>query len=302
MTPICYAVLVTYRPEPETLEATLRSLAPQVNGLIVIDNSPPEEAGGVRSVTEASLDGVGGAFEFIANNANIGIAAAQNIGIDRALELGTDYVIFSDHDTVFPPETVTTLVAKYQEKTAEGVKVGAVGPTYVNSHQTDEEPFFVVHKGVRFHKVFAKGKTVEATTLIASGMVASAEALREVGGFRAAFFIDLVDHEWCMRARSKGYRIFGCDEVRLLHRLGDEVIEFRGKTYAVHSPFRHYYMVRNTVWLARLPYSGSYLIRLKYVYIALQMLAKFPIVFTPHMAHFKACWRGFFHGFGRMRG
>ena len=296
----CYAVLVTYKTEPETLEVTIRTLAPQVQGIIVVDNSPKESVEPIRALLNAELTTYKGIHEFVANGTNIGIAAAQNIGIIRALELGADYVVFSDHDTSFPTDTVGTLLRQYEKRMAAGERVGAVGPAYFNTNLIDHEPHFSVREGFRAKKVYANNGSVEVSHLIASGLLVSAEVLREVGGFREDFFIDWVDIEWCIRAKSMGYHIYGCDEVRILHRLGDDSVRFLGREVIVHSPFRHYYMIRNAIWLARLPDVGSLGFRMKFLYTAVRYAVFFPCIAKPHMAHFKACWRGFFHGFGQM--
>lgn len=296
----CIAVVVTYLTEAETLCATIGTLAPQVQGVVVVDNSPMDRAGAIRALLEGMLSDYAGSFDFVANGANLGIAAAQNMGIKRALALGAEYVVFSDHDTCFPADAVATLVARFGQKVAAGEKVGAVGPAFINTHAAGVRPYFMRQEGFFAQKVRPEGATVEVSYLIASGLVASAAALRDVGGFRAGFFIDWVDIEWCLRAKSKGYRIFGCGEVCLLHRLGDRSVPFLGRTVTLHNPFRHYHKTRNAIWLARLDHAGTPGMRLNFVCLALAYAVVFPFLAKPHRAHFTACWRGVLHGFGRM--
>jgi rhamnosyltransferase len=72
-----------------------------------------------------------------------------------------------------------------------------------------------------------------------------------------SLFIDQVDTEWCLRARSKGYRIFGVCGAVLEHRLGEtaqRVWTGRWRRLPRHKPFRYYYIFRNTILLCRRPY------------------------------------------------
>jgi rhamnosyltransferase len=78
--------------------------------------------------------------------------------------------------------------------------------------------------------------------------------LLELGGMRSGYFIDHVDTEWCMRARSIGYQLIGVPNALMEHSLGDEVkriwfLYLRNVSY--HAPFRDYYMFRNTLLLLR---------------------------------------------------
>ena len=68
-------------------------------------------------------------------------------------------------------------------------------------------------------------------------------------------FIDGIDHEWCFRAWSKGYAVRVSNRVTMLHDMGDASLNYFGRYKPVHrSPVRHYYVVRNTLYLTRLAY------------------------------------------------
>ena len=58
-----------------------------------------------------------------------------------------------------------------------------------------------------------------------------------------ALFIDQVDTEWCLRARSMGYRVFGACGAILEHRLGEAYYRIwfgRWRQLPRHKPFRYY--------------------------------------------------------------
>ena len=75
--------------------------------------------------------------------------------------------------------------------------------------------------------------------------------LDRVGPMREDLFIDYVDVEWGLRARSRGYQCFGVCGAHMAHSLGELPIRWLGRAYPHHSPLRHYYLFRNAVLLYR---------------------------------------------------
>ena len=60
----------------------------------------------------------------------------------------------------------------------------------------------------------------------------------------------MLDLEWCLRAKSKGYSIIQTNTAYISHRLGDG----NNDKIKSHSPIREYYIVRNNIWLSRQSY------------------------------------------------
>ena len=82
-------------------------------------------------------------------------------------------------------------------------------------------------------------------------------ALDSIGLMDEGLFIDLVDTEWCLRAKSKGFHIMGVGEAIMTHTLGEqrkEVWFLRQRSVPFHRPFRYYYMIRNSLLLYRRNY------------------------------------------------
>ena len=75
------------------------------------------------------------------------------------------------------------------------------------------------------------------------------DVLDNVGPMRDDFFIDLVDTEWCLRARKKGYEIVAINKVMIDHYLGDYAVNIIWHKYPIHSPIRMYYYFRNAIFL-----------------------------------------------------
>jgi rhamnosyltransferase len=102
--------------------------------------------------------------------------------------------------------------------------------------------------------------------------------LDDVGGFEEKLFIDYVDTEWCLRARQKGYYLQGVASAHMEHNLGDSYLKVFSKNIPMHSPLRHYYLMRNGIWLMRQPWVGWHwrfldCIRLFKIFIAFSLFA-----------------------------
>jgi rhamnosyltransferase len=60
-----------------------------------------------------------------------------------------------------------------------------------------------------------------------------------------------------LRAQSKGYKLFGVPGARMVHTLGDRrtrIWFLRWRNVPYHSPFRYYYILRNSLLMQRRPY------------------------------------------------
>jgi rhamnosyltransferase len=87
-----------------------------------------------------------------------------------------------------------------------------------------------------------------------SGSLLSLAAYTAVGPFNDAYFIDFVDHEYCMRLNLAGYKVFKINRAVLLHNIGNNTHwrRFLWLDFIVsnHSPLRRYYITRNRFHLA----------------------------------------------------
>lgn len=98
---------------------------------------------------------------------------------------------------------------------------------------------------------------LEVDFVIASGSLIPISTLKDVGLMEEGLFIDLVDIEWGLRARSYGYQSYQSFTHIMTHTLGSGRISVFGKIVSLHSPIRNYYSVRNSVFMVRRCYIGS---------------------------------------------
>ncbi|MCU7935381.1 MAG: glycosyltransferase family 2 protein [Candidatus Thiodiazotropha sp. (ex Dulcina madagascariensis)] len=240
------AIVVTYHPESKALIRLLDGLEKQVDGILIVDNGSGNAFSQLLEKRHRENE------HLIPLEENLGVAAAQNAGIAEARRRQADYVILFDQDSEPAPDMVEQLHAVVKAKTAAGIKLAGVGPRYLDARQDNPPPFIKI-KGIKVERQPCNGANtvVDVDYLISSGCLIPMETLTQVGDMQETLFIDYVDIEWGLRAKSQGYRCFGVCAAAMRHDLGDTPIEFFARTLPLHSPLRHYYHFRNALWLYR---------------------------------------------------
>ncbi|HEX6828167.1 MAG TPA: glycosyltransferase family 2 protein [Burkholderiales bacterium] len=253
--PATCAVVVTYHPEGETLSRLVAAALGQVEAVVVVDNgSGPGLGDWLRGHDPERVR-----FEPLGENR--GVAHAQNRGIEWALARGFDWVLILDHDSVPAPGMVAKLRSALLQAQARGLKVAAAGPQYVDP-VTGHRSYFVSLRNWKLHRAWCPDGDAEAVLpadlLISSGSLIPAAALREVGPLDDALFIDYVDTDWCLRAKSRGYTAIGVCGAVMEHNLGAGSVQLkllgRRRQVSLYGPLRLYYRARNSVLLYRKPY------------------------------------------------
>ncbi|WP_281978540.1 glycosyltransferase family 2 protein [Pseudorhizobium flavum] len=240
---VVWGVIVTYHPDQETLVRLLKSIRPQVTELVIVDNGSNFDFLPILGEMSCRL---------LPLHDNFGIAHAQNVGISLAREEGAHSVLLLDQDSIPAQDMVEHLLQTTIRLQEQGRKVAAVGPRYLDERQGEAAPF-VYLRGLALERRACEGPddVVEAAFLIASGCLMPLRSLDAIGPMANELFIDYVDIEWGLRAARMGYISYGVCAARMQHALGDEWIDFRGRKVPIHSPLRHYYHIRNAIWLGR---------------------------------------------------
>ncbi|WJG21760.1 glycosyltransferase family 2 protein [Vibrio furnissii] len=222
------AVVITYNPDIETLNALIQELLKQVKDVVIVDNSNSE-------LDLKSKIPIQSEIVFLSDGRNKGIATAQNIGISYAKENDRDAVWIFDQDSELGGLSLEVMVNELNS--FEGV-VASIGPSIVNSFSNQVE--------LPRKKTKNKNGTFCVDQIIASGSLTPVSVFDEVGDMEDALFIDAVDFEWCWRAKSLGYEILTSTQ-KMIHSVGegDESILGGLIKIKVAAPFRLYYQVRN---------------------------------------------------------
>lgn len=209
-------------------------------------------------------------------------------------ENNRDAVVFFDQDSVFAPNYVAQIQAaetrEYQRLVGDVTGGFSVfGGLAFDHRESDPAKRDVLAyrdtpRGPRRYPDWElrENEVLPAAFLIASGLYVPVNVWQTVGPMNAAMFIDHVDLEWSVRARAAGMQTLLVTAATIDHQLGDEVVKLPGRAQVVHvhSPFRVYYLVRNTCWLIRglAPISAGW--RWGYVLWLLKFVA-FNLVFAP---------------------
>lgn len=220
------AGIVSFNPEINRLKENVKSIITQVESVLIVDNGSDN----IKEIEELCENS---GCVLIKLGCNKGIAYALNQICKYFYSLNFEWIVTLDQDSVSPPDMVS-IMRIYTSK-----KVGTIGPKIIYRHNE--------------HFVKSTSQNIEDVDwLITSATLTNLFAWKEIGGFDNKLFIDGVDKDFCFRLVKKGYRVLQCNEVELLHELGNlRCRKILGKTIYVtnHSPKRKYYMARNAIYL-----------------------------------------------------
>lgn len=228
------AVVVSYKPSRDLVH-NARSALSQLAHVIIVDNTPTEEMPEALTYLEREPS-----CTILRQGANLGIASALNIGIRHALAVGFLWVITLDQDSWMRDGYVEEMLSTYR-RTAASKRVGMVCPRY-----QDEL--------LGIPDVAPRSKNGDVFVCITSGALIPAETFRVLGPLEDDFFIDSVDHEYCLRLRAAGLQILECPTAILVHSLGriGKYKLLRRHYYTTnHNARRRYYITRNRLVLMK---------------------------------------------------
>lgn len=290
-------VVITHNPG-ETLVDNVQLLSAQVPFLILVDNGSKDEA--LRRIESLLTERV----EILRNLSNLGIAVALNQGLQRAKALGYSWALTLDQDSRSALDLVEQLCAAYS-RAAHPEQICIVAPQIINLDLDKQTYYLQPHFGPLYKREYCHGKDLDSvTTVITSGSLINLDAFERVGDFRKDFFIDYVDTEFCLRARSMGYRIIVACNARIDHVLGRRRQAKVGEITlypTFHLPLRWYYISRNRIAMIRM-YATRFPHWFSYEIVAsLYTLVRMLLTEDQRLEKLRAIWQGMWDGLrGRM--
>ena len=226
------AVIITYNTGNEFSKNVL-SLKKHVGEVIVVDNGSNKE-------TLSMLRGLKEEITLIELNENKGIAYSLNRGIEYAVNNDFQWVLTLDHDSTVSDSMISNMLSVYNSiDESEKEKIVMLTPKHVEEKQMD-----VVSKS-------QENKWEYVLTEITSGALTKADFYKNEL-YDEKLFIDLVDHDYCLRINSMGYKIIRVNSAILNHNLGESIQKkILGITITPtnHSALRRYYMSRNRKYI-----------------------------------------------------
>jgi rhamnosyltransferase len=222
------AIIVTYHPTVEML-SNVPPVLNQVNALVVVDNgstacelAPWQAASKIHG------------FELIQNAENRGIAEALNQGVHWAQRRGFPWVLLFDQDSKITDGYLEAMFTSWKTH-SDPDRVASMHPLYKDTAMGVEGVLRRAEDG---------GPIVAMT----SGALMPTWIFDKIGMFRADYFVDEVDTEYCFRIRAAGYLLAVSPASVLLHHIGHpRKSSFLGLRFTPthHSALRRYYMSRN---------------------------------------------------------
>ena len=303
------AVIVSYNPEIATLVASINRLLASHCQVLVVDNASANQAQVEKACAKLLDDAEHGATLRQTQNhlsikildSNLGLAYAHNEGVKKMVDEGFDYLLLLDQDTVLSEDYLATLLSTYAAKSEQGIKISAVGGSY--AHGSQDQSVYIRFGALKFSRHGADEQDqdgcVATDFLISSGSLINLQALSEIGTMDEALFIDHVDTEWFLRARSKGYQAYGVPAAKMQHGLGEvtHVVNMadRQRNVPQHKPFRYYYIFRNSILLYRRGYV-SWLWKWNDFQRLLMIFIMFALLKPPRLQNARMMLKGFWHG------
>lgn len=278
-------VVVFYRPDAGCIARAnrLASFGP----CVAVDNT--------EEVVDAAALGLDPRVQYLPNGANLGIATAINQGVEALIARGCTSAILFDQDSEPSDTLLKELPRTLVTERARDARVALVGPAYEDARLGGVAPF-VRFGCLKLHRIEPVGvQPVEVDFLITSGSCINLMVWHDIGPMEDALFIDFVDLEWCIRAKSKGYVVLGAPALRLAHELGGEPVRMFGRVYPGHGPVRHYYLFRNAVALILRGYvpwgwKSTELLKMPF------RLVIYGLFMRPRLTHLRLSLLGIWHG------
>jgi len=211
---------------------------------------------------------------------NVGIAGAHHYACKMAERENLDFVLFLDQDTQLPDYFLNDMVVEFYQLQKLYPCLSAIGPSWYDSRMNNcyrennlKRKWFSQKKEEILNLLGANN------TIISSGMLILVSALKKIGYPKKEYFIDLVDIEWCLRARLKNFQIKKLNHIQIQHDLGEVKIT-KNKILKYQKPTRYYYSIRNSFLLFR-EKQFPFLFRLYILIKNLKEMQKIPFLPEP---------------------
>jgi len=220
------AVVVWYKPEVDYL-TNLASFSSLVAHTWVIDNSSEDHSSWLIDFE---------AVTYVPFMKNHGVAYGMNQGCKLAIQNQYKYILTMDQDSSFDREVLIKHVNKALIL-MENPLVSIVAPTFKNEQiKQTKHPY-------------------EISSVITSGNILRLESWYALGGLRNQFFMDQIDHEFCIRLKKNGYKIYVNPAIVMKHKIGNPITKkIFGKLFTSSNHYwgQRYYYIRNSLYIRKI--------------------------------------------------
>lgn len=271
-------VVVLYYPD-EKVHSNILSYLKWLDGLIIWENTPRKDSQStpLASANNVYLMGVGD---------NMGIGYALNEAISFAQKNAYTHLLTMDQDSSFGESTFK----KYKK---------IVSQTNCNEIAC----FSVVYDNMI--EINSKEVFEDIDFAITSGSIYPISIFNDLGLFRADYFIDSVDTEFCLRAKISNKRIVRLPSIYMNHKIGYMTYYsfLWGKLGTPnYSAIRTYYMIRNLILLSKEYNPIPSEIKSSIKYLLFNRLLRIILVEKDKKMKIKLIFKGLLDGLNRRTG
>lgn len=221
---------------------------------------------------------------------NVGVGGAHYAACKMAETENFDFVLFLDQDSQLPSGFLTKMIFGFYRLQQLHPRLCAIGPSWSDPRFLGRQQTSKLKNNLR--KILKAPNL--SHVLISSGMLIGVPTLKNIGYPKREYFIDLVDVEWCLRAKYKNYQVVELADVQMDHMLG-EVKLIRNSPLRYRKPMRYYFGIRNSFFLFN-DKQISFQFRFFILVSNILEIRKIPFVPNP-IASFLAACRGLKDGF-----
>lgn len=229
------AIIITYNVGND-FKKRVRKLKGKVDEIVVVDNGSKEET--INMLNELKND-----LTVIYLKSNKGIAFALNEGIKYSIKKGYKWILTLDHDSIVTDNMIENMLICYEGLSDElKEKVAMLVPIHIEEKSYNDSEV----------KQNGTNKYTEVLTEITSGALTKSDIYNNIAMYDENLFIDLVDHDYCLKLNKNGFKILQVNSAILIHNLGESIKKnILGLTITPtnHSPVRRYYMTRNRMYI-----------------------------------------------------
>jgi len=232
---------------PRQMDALLRQTRP-LDEVIVVDNSSKD---GTRALLADRYPQV----KVLRMPENLGVGGAVAAGLAyAALEKRHDWVWTFDADSAPNNDALEVLLKGTESLGNTDGEVGMVAPLAVHQETGSCYPPLLWRDGyVKPSAELLREPIWFADLVMTSGSMVRRELVEKIGLPRTDFFMCFIDYEYCLRARSHGYKIAIITRCQFAHEVGKgRKLQLPGYSalWPEHAPWHEYYLSRNIAYAA----------------------------------------------------
>ena len=230
---------------PQHIDALLEQRRP-LEEIIVVDNASTDETCALLAARYPQVT-------VLRMSENLGGGGGLAAGLTYAAhQKRHDWIWMFDQDSVPARDALQIMIEEAEVWPETSVQIGIMAALPVNQKmETCSVPWFWRNGFAKPSAELLCQPVMFPDLVITSGSIVRREVVERIGLPRSDFFMDFVDYEYCLRARSHGYKIAVITGAKLRHEIGKARkvrLLGRSRVWSEHSPFREYYMSRNLVY------------------------------------------------------